>query len=192
MTEQRSATACTETRAGVYSSVFSLSAIFIAFAILATALCASIPVFRIFISLPVNESLLTYDYTGLSDLISDSLTFSAKRIGLAFCLLICAFSLYGNAVISAITAFNGFCCGCVVFYSLLRFSDIENIGKYLLFYVFCKILTVFYASASASAHKALFSAPQTQTLHIAARLVFVFLSFSGALCLLKLIELALL
>ncbi len=192
MTELQSPQNATQNRADCYSSIFSLSAVFIAFAILATLLCATLPAFQDFISLPINESALSYTYTDISTLLSDSFTHAAEHIGLMFAFFLCAFSLFCEAVISSVSAINGFCCGCVLFYSLLRGNDARSIFIYLFFYVFGCVLVVIFASFCISSHRIMFSQQRTTRLRTAAKLIFAFLSFGGAFCLLKLIELTLL
>ncbi len=181
----------TERHTDGFSSVYSLSAIFIAFAILATIMCATLPAFRTFISLPINESALNYTYTDLPTLITDSFTHSAKQIGISLAFLLCAFSLFCEPVISTVTAANGFSCGCVLFYSFVNGNDTRNITVFIFFYILYCALCVLFASVCINAHRIMFS-QRPAALHTAAKLIFAFLTFGGAYCLLKLIQLILL
>ena len=108
-----------------------------------------------------------------------------------FAFLLCSFSIFCEAVISVATAFNGFCCGCVLFYSVKNVSHTDNLYVFLFFYILACAVTIIFSSVCIGAHRILFLKTKN-TAKTVISLLFAFLVFGGAACILKLIELLLL
>ncbi len=191
MTEQLSLHAKTDKLDIRPTSLISLFAVFIAFAILAIFLCPTVPAFRDFIDLPLNDNAFDYVYTDFGTLLSDSFTNSAKQLSVMIAVFLCAFSLFCEVVIPSLAAINGFCCGSMLFLSLTRSFDTYCVPIHMLFYVLSCALVLLFSSFCISAHRTLFFAKQNKLIYTVLILTSKFLSIGGAVCLLNITELIL-
>ncbi|MBQ1212777.1 MAG: hypothetical protein IIX69_05085 [Clostridia bacterium] len=182
----------TKASRGFLNSVYSLLAVFIAFMILAIIASGTIPTLRAAAKLPINEASIGYAYKDAKTLFADSFSHSLNRMGLLFAFMLCAFSLLGEAVISLLTAINGFCLGSALFCVLSSNGLGFRLGVYITFTVIAYLLSVLYAALCLQAHKSLFIIPIKHVSRTALVLFLLFLTFCGAYCLLRTIELLLL
>ena len=177
---------------GFLNSVYSLLAIFITFMILAVIASGTIPALRSVTELSVNEAAIAYEYKDAKTLFADSFSLSLNGMGLLLTLVLCAFSLFGKAAISLLTAFCGFFLGSALFSALSSNAVGYKLGVYLAFTVIAYLLSVLFAAICLRAHKLLFADKTEQVARTTLVLFTLFLTFCGAYCLLKTIELLLL
>lgn len=176
----------TKGQADSYSSLLSVTAVYISFAILATVFCATVPAFSAIIELPINTNALSYSYSDIGTLFSDSLVRSVNEIALLFALFLCACSLFGKTVILLINLANGLSCGCVLFYSIIRTSENRALYAYIIFYILTSAVTVLFTSICINTHRVMLKESGCERISTAIKLFLTFLTFGGTVCLMRL------
>lgn len=171
-------------------ALYSLSAVFIAFSIIGVLANALLPSLEGLCNSPVNDDVLSYTFSGIATLLSDSFLASVSTLGLLAAFMLCAFSLFAEGIISAVTALCGFSCGCVLYYTVTYKAPTYSIVIYVLFYVVGCVLSLVFAALCVDAGKRL--SLRSSTAKTIIKLFIIFLSFCGAICLLKTMELLLL
>ena len=173
-----------------FNALYSLSALFIAFAIIGILSNALLPPLARLCDMPLNEAAISYTFHGIPRLLSDSFRASLYKLGLLTALALCAFSVFAEGIISSLIALLGFSCGCMLYYALSAPNRTVAVLIYVFFNIVGSILCLVFASLCVDAGKKL--AIRSSALKTAIKLFIMFLSFCGAICLIKTIELLLL
>ena len=177
---------------GFLNSVYSLLAVFITFMILAVIASGAIPELHSVTKLSLNEAAIAYEYKDAKTLFADSFSLSINGMGLLLTFVLCAFSLFGKAAISLLTALCGFILGSALFSALSINAVGYKLGVCLAFTAIAYLLSILFAALCLRAHKLLFSDKTGQVARTTLVLFTLFLTFCGAYCLLRTIELLLL
>ena len=108
----------TERNDRVYNAALTLTAIFIAFAVIATLICGTVPAIGEIMSDAASTSANSYTVLSVSELFADSFSSSISELTVIAVIFIISFSLFFDSLARLICAIRGFTFGSLLYYVL--------------------------------------------------------------------------
>jgi len=152
----------TERNDRVYNATLTHTAVFIAFAVIATLICGTVPAIGRIMSDAVSVADIRYTFLSVSELLADAFAESVTELAALALIFVFSFSLLSDAVGRIVCALRGFTFGALLFYVLSATGGDNVIFIHFGASALCSAVIIACCSFSVSVNKQLFRTHHTK------------------------------